>query len=426
LVADTRQTQPVSAIAPTQSWERYREDAREAVLARLLNVTGASGLSGGARPPGSAGLPHGLVRATVLQANSDTEALVNIAGKPYLVNTRQPLSPGVTLVLRLLDDRTFLHGQEDGRIGGPRSPGDGGGRGQALPAPATPDAEAASPDMATRMVRGVSPVPMPSLAELKLETGDTKVLLSGSARLLLALVDETGGLQRSVPLDALRIPAGTLPDEAARQIRQAVQQSGLFYEAHLQEWREGRLPIEALRAEPQAALSPGPQARAPTPPAGSPIPAAEPATPEQSAAKGLQAALAAIPPDVRQIVHDQIAALASGRLFLQGSWAEQPFTLEIEPDDGKAADADLPLAWRVRISVQTRHLGTMQVEVAVNGADTRIAIQPDTRTLRGQRLRDLQARLTAGGLDLQQALDSQGLRMSDLKIATASRSPART
>ncbi|MPS50054.1 hypothetical protein E2I20_00065 [Alcaligenaceae bacterium SAGV3] len=125
-------------------------------------------------------------------------------------------------------------------------------------------------------------------------------------------------------------------------------------------------------------------------------------------------------------MHDQIAALASGRLFLQGSWAEQPFTLEIEPDDGKAADADLPLAWRVRISVQTRHLGTMQVEVAVNGADTRIAIQPDTRTLRGQRLRDLQARLTAGGLDLQQALDSQGLRMSDLKIATASRSPART
>lgn len=138
MVADTRQTQPVSAIAPTQSWERYREDAREAVLARLLNVTGASGLSGGARPPGSAGLPHGLVRATVLQANSDTEALVNIAGKPYLVNTRQPLSPGVTLVLRLLDDRTFLHGQEDGRIGGPRSPGTAAGAGRRSPRPPPP------------------------------------------------------------------------------------------------------------------------------------------------------------------------------------------------------------------------------------------------------------------------------------------------
>jgi len=425
LVADTRQTQPVSGVSPTQSWERYREDAREAVLARLLNVSGGNA-AGSARPPGTAGLPHGLVRATVLQANSDTEALVNIAGKPYLINTRQALSPGVTVVLRLLDDRTFLHGQDGGRIGGPRSPGEGGGRGQGLLAPATADAEAASPDEATRAVRGISPVPMPSLAELKLETGDTKVMLSGSARLLLALVDETGGTQRSVPLDALRIPAGTLPDEAARQIRQAVQQSGLFYEAHLQEWREGRLPIEALRAEPQAALSPAPQVREPAPPAGAPAPAAEPATPEQSAAKGLQAALAAIPSDVRQVVHDQIAALASGRLFLQGAWAEQPFTLEIEPDEGKGADAGLPRTWRVRISVQTRHLGTMQVDVGLDGTDTRVAIQPDTRTLRGQRLRDLQARLTAGGLDLQQALDGQGLRMSDLKIATASRSPART
>lgn len=425
MVADTRQTQPISGVSPAQSWERYREDAREAVLARLLNVSGGSA-AGGTRPPGSPGLPHGLVRATVLQANSDTEALVNIAGKPYLINTRQALSPGMTVVLRLLDDRTFLHGEDGGRIGGPRSPGDGGGRGQSpLPA-ATADTEAASPEMAARAVRGVSPVPMPSLAELKLETGDTKVMLSGSARLLLALVDETGGTQRSVPLDALRIPAGTLPDEAARQIRQAVQQSGLFYEAHLQEWREGRLPIEALRAEPQAALSPAPQARDPAPQAGTPTPAAEPATPEQSAAKGLQAALAAIPPDVRQVVHDQIAALASGRLFLQGAWAEQPFTLEIEPDEGRGADPDLPLAWRVRISVQTRNLGTMQVDIALDGTDTRIAIQPDTRTLRGQRLRDLQARLAASGLDLQQALDGRGLRMSDLKIATASRSPART
>lgn len=424
MVADTRQAQAVSGIAPIQSWERYREDAREAVLARLLNVSGA-GAAGGARAPGAPALPHGLVRATVLQANSDTEALVHIAGKPYLINTRQPLSPGVTVVLRLLDDRTFLHGQEDGRIGGPRQPGEGGGRGQSATALAA-GTEAADRETAVRAVRGVSPVPMPSLAELKLETGDTKVLLSGSARLLLALVDETGGVQRSVPLDALRIPAGTPPDAAARQIQQAVQQSGLFYEAHLQEWREGRRPLEALRAEPQAALSPGPPSRASAAPAGAPASPAEPGTPEQSAAKGLQAALAAIPADVRQIVQDQIGALASGRLFLQGAWEAQPFTLEIEPDERRGGDVDLPLAWRVRIAVQTRHLGTMQVDVALTGTDTRIAVQPDTRTLRGQRLRDLQARLAAGGLALQQALDSQGLRMSDLKIATASRSPATT
>ncbi|VCU69930.1 hypothetical protein PIGHUM_01995 [Pigmentiphaga humi] len=419
MVADTRQTQAISGVAPTQSWERYREDAREAILARLLNVPGG-GTPGGARASGGSALPNGLVRATVLQANSDTEALVDIGGKPYLVNTRQALSPGASIVLRLLDDRTFLQGQEQARRAG--------GAPAAAPGGVT-DSEAADTagrGNAVRALRGVAPIALPSLAELKVETGDTKVMLSGSARLLLALVDEIGGAQRSVPLAPLRLGADATAAEAAQRLQQGVAQSGLFYEAHLQEWREGRRELDTLRTEPQAALSPGPPAKEHAPAAAAPaaLPA-EPATPEQNAAKGLQAALDAIPPDVRQVVQDQIAVLASGRLFLQGAWAEQPFTLEIEPDDGQGRDAELPLSWRIRIAVQTRHLGTLQVDVTLAGTDARIAIQPDTHALRGQRLRDLQARLTGGGLDLQQALDGQGLRMTDLQVATASRSPAR-
>jgi len=427
LVADSRQTQAISGVSPVQSWERYREDAREAILARLLNTSGTRSSGAGGERPSAASQPHGLVRATVLQAHSGTEALVDIAGKPYLVNTRQALNPGATVVLRLLDDRTFLQGQGLGKAGGVPLPADTGDRGgkAADAAGNLAGGDKIERSGGARGVRGVAPIPMPSLAELKTETGDTKVVLSGSARLLLALIEEIGGAQRSVPLAPLRMDAGTPPAEAARAMRQAVEQSGLFYESHLQEWQEGRRRLEALHAEPQAALSPGPRARDSSA-APAPLPPAEPATPEQNAAKGLQAALNAIPADVRPLVQDQIAVLASGRLFLEGAWAERPFTLEIEPDDGQGRDADLPLAWRVRIAVDTPHLGKLQIDIALTGTTAQVAVQPDTKTLRGQRLRDVHAQLMAGGLDLQQALDEQGLRMSDLKIAMASRSPART
>jgi len=426
-LVDSRQARAITGVAPVQSWERYREDAREAILARLLNVPGSRAGGASARPPGGTALPHGLVRATVIQANNENEALVDIGGKPYLVNTRQALSPGANVILRLLDDRTFLQGQGLGKAG-LREPGERearSGPGTASgPAPAAGDkadraGAAASP-------RGVSPVPLPALAELKTETGDTKIQLSGSARLLFALVSEGGGLQRGVPLASLNIAADTAPAVAAQRMQQAIEHSGLFYESHLQEWREGRRSLEALRAEPQAAFSPGPPPRTP-PEAPSSAPAAQPpSTPEQNAAKGLQAALGAIPADMRPLVQDQIALLASGRLLLEGTWGERPFTLEVEPDADSRHDPDLPLAWRVRIQVDTPHLGKLEVDVSLSGTDTQVAIRPDTKALRGQRLRDVQAQLAAGGLDLQQALDSQGLRMSDLRIATASRSPART
>ncbi|WP_299454436.1 flagellar hook-length control protein FliK [uncultured Pigmentiphaga sp.] len=416
-MVDSRQVQAITGITPVQSWEHYREQAREAILARLLNVSGAR-QSGG-------NLPHGLVRATVLQAHSASEALVDIGGKPYLVNTRQPLRAGASVILRLLDDATFLQGMDKA---GPRGAGErearGGRDAGSNVAPAT-GSKADRPGTASA-TRGIAPVPLPALAELKTTTGDARIQLSGSARLLFALVSEGGGLQRGVPLASLHIPAGTPPTAAAHQMQQAVEHSGLFYESHLQEWREGRRSLEALRAEPQAAFSPGPQPR-PTLDAAVPAPAPQPATtPEQNAAKGLQAALAAIPPDVRPLVQDQIALLASGRLLLEGAWGERPFKLEIEPDAESRHDPDLPLAWRVRVQVETPHLGKLEVDVSLSGIDARVTIRPDTKSLRGQRLREVEAQLTAGGLELQQALDSQGLRMSDLRIAATSRSPARS
>lgn len=426
MVADTRQTRAISAVSPVQNWERYREDAREAILARLLNTSGsaASGARAASPAPPAASLPNGLVRAVVLQANSDSEALVDIGGKSYLVNTRQALSAGSNVILRLLDERTFLQSEGLGKGVGPLGGRDGSSGSSTDSAHST--TKPAEQAQAVRNVRGISPTPMPAPAALHIDSGDARVRLSGSARLLSALAAQADSIRRKVALAPLRIDASTDTGIAAQRIQQAVEQSGLFYESHLQQWREGRRSIEALRAEPQAALSPGVPSKSDTPERPTMTAATPLSSPEQNATRGLQAALGAIPSDVRPLVQDQIALLESSRLALQGFWADQSFTLEIEPDNSGSHDADLPHSWRVRIEMDAPHLGKMAVEVALNGTQTRIIVRPDTKTVRGQQLRDLQTQLSSSGFELQQALDSQGLQMSELSIATNSRSPARS
>lgn len=420
MVTDARHAGPVSPVASVQSWERYREDAREAILAKLASGPGGKGspvdVATSGRPA-PASQPAGLVRATVLQANSESEALVDIGGKSYLINTRQALAEGANVILRLLDSREFAQGGpatmrvRGGSASGVGQPGAIGDTGQA-----------SDIDPATGIRRvGVAPVAMPALAELKTASSEVNVQLSGSARLLSALAGEPNGPQRLMKLAPLALDGQTDTTASAQKIQHAVEHSGLFYESHLQAWREGRRSLEALRAEPQAALSPGLPAK-PEVASGSAESNMTPSTPEQSAAKGLQAALGAIPADVRPIVQDQIALLETGRMGLLGSWEGRPFTLEIEPDDTGTRSEDIPLSWRVKIQIDAPHLGKLELDVALAGTQANVTVRPDSKATRGQALRDLQTALTSTSSELQTALDARGLHMTGLNVGPSTRS----
>ncbi|GAA4342368.1 hypothetical protein GCM10023144_44340 [Pigmentiphaga soli] len=414
MVTDTRQTRAVSGVTPVQSWERYREDAREAILARLVHGGGTRVDASGQRQP--APQPAGLVRATVLQANTESEALVDIAGHSYLVNTRQALTPGASVILRLLDDRSFF-GVDDPRrpAARPSTPAGDPTADEAAGAGEGADAHEAG---AARATRGVVPTVMPALAELRMESGSLDVRLSGAARLLFALTAQASGSARMVPLAPLDTADLDDTSRLAQRLQNAVEQSGLFYESHLQEWREGRRSLDALRAEPQAALSPGP---GPHPEAASSEPAdTTPATPEQNAARGLQAALGAIPDDVRPLVQDQIALLESSRLALQGAWDGRPFTIEVEPDASQARD-DIPLSWRIRLRLDTPNLGKLEVDIALRGTEAQVNLKPDSRGARGASLREIRAQLADATPELQQALDARGLRMTGFGVAAQPR-----
>ena len=422
MVTDARNARPVSPVTSVQSWERYREDAREAILAKLASGPGGKGspvdVSSGRTPPPSQ--PAGLVRATVLQANSESEALVDIGGKSYLINTRQALAEGANVILRLLDSREFAQG-------GPATTRVRAGAQTAdVAATGAPGDIADAPDIdpATGIRRvGIAPVALPALAELKTASSEVNVQLSGSARLLSALASSPDSPQRLVPLAPLALDGQTDTTASAQKIQHAVEHSGLFYESHLQEWQEGRRSLDALRAEPQAALSPGVPAKPDA--AGKTTDMAPlPSTPEQSAAKGLQAALGAIPADVRPIVQDQIALLETGRMGLLGSWEGRPFSLEIEPDDNGPRSDDIPLSWRVKIQIDAPNLGKLELDVALAGTQANVTVRPDGKTTKGQALRDLQAALTSTSAELQTSLDARGLQMTGLSVAPATRSTA--
>jgi hypothetical protein len=420
VVTDARNARPVGAVTSVQSWERYREDAREAILAKLASGPGGKGspvdVSSGRTPPASQ--PAGLVRATVLQANSESEALVDIGGKSYLINTRQALAEGANVILRLLDSRDFAQGgPATMRVRAGMSTVDAGAAGTTGDTAGAPDID---PTTGIRRV-GIAPVPLPALAELKTASSEVNVQLSGSARLLSALASAPDSPQRLVPLAPLALDGQTDTTASAQKIQHAVEHSGLFYESHLQEWQEGRRSLDALRAEPQAALSPGVPAKPDA--AGkttdmTPVPS----TPEQSAAKGLQAALGAIPADVRPIVQDQIALLETGRMGLLGSWEGRPFSLEIEPDDNGPRSDDIPLSWRVKIQIDAPNLGKLELDVALAGTQANVTVRPDSKTTKGQALRDLQAALTSTSAELQTSLDARGLQMTGLNVAPAVRS----
>ena len=416
MVTDARQARPVTPVSSVQSWERYREDAREAILAKLASGPGGKGSTLDLGKAATAAQPTGLVRATVLQANSDSEALVDIGGKSYLINTKQALASGANVILRLLDARDFANSAAQGFKLRPGSTAQSG---------SVEGSQNAEQPGAIRKV-GVAPTTLPALAELNTESSEVNVRLSGSARLLSALAGQPNALQRLVPLTPLALGSQVSTADSAQRIQHAVEHSGLFYESHLQEWQEGRRSLESLRAEPQAALSPGPPAKE-VPVQPPQMETEAPSTPEQNAAKGLQAALGAIPADVRPLVQDQIALLETGRMALLGTWEDRQFTLEIEPDDNSTAKGgDIPLSWRVRIQLDAPNLGKLDLEVALTGTQTQVTVRPDTRVTRGQALRDVQAALTSASMELQQSLDARGLQMTGLNITTTSKAVVST
>jgi flagellar hook-length control protein FliK len=290
----------------------------------------------------------------------------------------------------------------------------------------------------------------------------TTATLSRTGQLISTLISaasEAEGGPAALPLNANQ-PISAAPAQAqdlAPLLKQAITQSGMFYESHQAEWVEGRLPTSALLQEPQGKLS-SPSAfsnasadeqnaalalkapattteqtakAAPAPAGGER--ATEVAASPRAAADALQsnsvdatkAGTAHLPeqavaPQTQGVVAQQLEALATQNFSWQGQiWPGQEMRWEIEEDAShRRQDGDETAEnWSTRLRLILPKLGEIDAQIRLQGnqislamhadnADTRALLRTASAALRGQ-LDDAGLTLAAIGVDAVSQTDGQ-------------------
>lgn len=220
-------------------------------------------------------------------------------------------------------------------------------------------------------------------------------------------------------------PIATAPPRSAQDIlpllKQAIAQSGMFYESHQAEWVEGRLPQSQLLQEPQGRLSAAPQPGASPAPARAEADAAVPGTARDLAAAGTAARPAAdaaaqnaahlVAPQAQPIVQHQLDALATQNFVWQGqAWPGQTMRWEIEEDGkGREGAEDEPASrWRTGLKLTLPTLGGISARIQLEGSQMTLDIRVDEAATG--------ARMRADGATLRQRLDEAGLTLSAFHI----------
>ncbi|MDX9884882.1 flagellar hook-length control protein FliK [Thauera sp.] len=228
-------------------------------------------------------------------------------------------------------------------------------------------------------------------------------------------------------------------------LRQALGQSGLFYESHQAQWVLGKLDTAALLREPQGQQSaPG----AGQPGTGTSAGATGQATPSTASAPAAQAAATAaarlaagaddaaqidstrsaaalragveeaapvraqtIPERLMPVVHQQLDALATQQYVWQGqAWPGQPIEWLIEDpqgEDGAEGDETEP-TWNTTLRLTMPRLGGVEAQLHLTPAGVALRLRADDpATIRA---------LDAGGAALASALEAANLKLTGLVV----------
>lgn len=272
------------------------------------------------------------------------------------------------------------------------------------------------------------------------------------------------GQAKPVPLNAANPLLPTPPQKGvdiAPALRQAISQSGMFYEAHQAQWVSGSLPKEALFAEPQGRLStalqtPGNQPTGTSAPLsqqaasfvkealdnaggnpgnandaiGTKAPAAGSLqslgvpskdfvdnTPSRTPAPEMQRSVDAPPSPVKlelaPIVQNQLEALATQNFSWQGQvWPGQQMDWDItaNPDRKGSLDGEEPESWKTQLRLRFPSLGGVDAVLSLKGnSDIEVSIRADNETTRHA--------LRLNAPDLVQHLADAGLKLNQFGVS---------
>ncbi|MFA7279764.1 MAG: flagellar hook-length control protein FliK [Sterolibacterium sp.] len=219
-------------------------------------------------------------------------------------------------------------------------------------------------------------------------------------------------------------------------LKQAITQSGMFYESHQSQWVGSRLPTDALLSQPQGRLSPGlreamtaengsnvntPHSNAVTVLAskverlaGGQEQQAQSATPNTAQASLLRSAATGqlVAPDLMPLVQQQLEALASQTYVWQGqAWPGQTMQWEIiEENGGKkgGSDENGQPPWQTRLILTMPQLGEVRAGLRIVAGEMTLSLSTQSNEAAMQ--------LANGGDALRNQLEAAGLKLSGFTV----------
>ena len=262
---------------------------------------------------------------------------------------------------------------------------------------------------------------------------------------LMSGIDGEGKRAPAAPLNGNQALVEAMPKSAQDLVpvlKQALSQSGMFYEAHQARWVAGQLPTEALRQEPQARFSPAPVplpiyaeaddnlAKTALATSYTATAAASPATAQASeqiapnvarAEHASQSAATTVttgtpmPRELTPIVQQQLDGLANQNFAWQGQvWPGQQMWWEIGQNSDEARNlAGEPMAqWQTRMKLSLPTLGGIDAVLQLRaGGELGITLTADSE-ISEARLREsatqLRSQFEAAGLNLTKLLVQHG------------------
>lgn len=256
-------------------------------------------------------------------------------------------------------------------------------------------------------------------------------LFSGTTR--ASASDARNGGTAAVPLNGNQ-PIVNAPPSSAQDLlpflKQAITQSGMFYEAHQAEWVEGRLPKTALLQEPQGKLS-APSALASalveeqasgkqavtitTSQRASEMPQAPNSQIEGSKANVTQAQSQisghVVAPQTQPLVQQQLEALATQTFSWQGQvWPGQDMHWEIDEDDSRQGQDGEESAerWATRLHLTLPNLGEVDAQIRLQGNQITLSMTADRAETRNL--------MRLSGVALRSQLDEAGLTLASMGV----------
>ena len=353
----------------------------------------------GAEPGQTATLPSQTPQAGTLPGRGATPTLAQPpAAAPDQAADGQPV-PGKA-GLPLPAGTTPAPAPQPGTL--PAAVPNNGAAGLPLPsgAPAADGGQAVRPQSMAAILLGRAPLtPADQLPDLDHAT--LPATLSPAARAIASALS-TAYSAPGVPVTIngkTPLVAGGRPDaeQLTHSLKNALGQSGLFYESHVAEWVEGKRTMPELLREPQM------QRAAQAPP--------------QGASETLARAMAGPDLAAAQMINQQLHTQEQQRVQWNGqAWPGQPMEWDVRRDErerqqqpGQENGQEREAVWRSGVRFRFPMLGKVSAAVTLVGDQVHIQMQTDSD--------DSAATLRAWSGQLQSAMEAAGAPLASLTIA---------